>query len=77
MRGVSPSHKQILDLCVFENASESVDCIELPNIVVLHIAAHIRNHHIRNHHENCFEKSTNMPGISSIIREINVTISEF
>ena len=25
-----------------ENASESVDCIELPNIVVLHIAAHKR-----------------------------------
>ena len=32
--------------------------------------------HIWNHHEKCIQKSTNMPGIGSIIREIAVKISE-
>ena len=32
--------------------------------------------HIWNHHEKCIQKSTNMPGIGSIIREIAVEISE-
>ena len=32
--------------------------------------------HIWNHHENCIQKSTNMPGIGSLIREINVKSSE-
>ena len=39
--GVSP-HKNCIDLCVFENASESVDCIELQNISSVHIASHKR-----------------------------------
>ena len=32
--------------------------------------------YIWNHHEKCIQKSTNMPGIGSIIREIAVKISE-
>ena len=32
--------------------------------------------HIWNHHEKYIQKSTNMPGIGSLIREIDVTISE-
>ena len=32
--------------------------------------------HIWNHHEKCIQKSTNMPGIGSLIREIAVKISE-
>ena len=33
--------------------------------------------HIWNHHEKLFQKSTNMPGIGSLIREIDVKITEF
>ena len=32
--------------------------------------------HIWNHHEKYIQKSTNMPGIGSLIREIDITISE-
>ena len=32
--------------------------------------------HIRNHHEKCIEISTNMPGIGSLIHEIDVNISK-
>ena len=32
--------------------------------------------HIWNHHEKCIQRSTNMPGIGSLIREIDITISE-
>ena len=32
--------------------------------------------YIWNHHEKCIQKSTNMPGIGSLIREIDVKISE-
>ena len=32
--------------------------------------------HIWNHHEKCIQKSTNMPGINSLICEIDVKISE-
>ena len=32
--------------------------------------------HNWNHHDKCIQKSTNMPGIGSLIREIEVTISE-
>ena len=28
--------------------------------------------HIWNHHEKCIQKSTNMPGIESLIRKIDV-----
>ena len=33
-------------------------------------------HHIWNHNEKCIQISTNMPGIGSLIREIDVKISE-
>ena len=32
---------------------------------------------IWNHHDKCIQKSTNMPGIGLLIREIDVNISEF
>ena len=32
--------------------------------------------HIWNHHEKCIQISTNMPRIDSLIREIDVKISE-
>ena len=32
--------------------------------------------HIWNHHENCIQKSTNMPGIGSLNRDITVKISD-
>ena len=32
--------------------------------------------HTWNHHEKCIEISTNMPGIGSLIREIDFNISE-
>ena len=32
--------------------------------------------YIWNHHEKCIQKSTNMPGIGSLIREIDVKMSE-
>ena len=32
--------------------------------------------HIWNHHEECIQISTNMPGIGSLIREIDVYKSE-
>ena len=33
--------------------------------------------YIWNHYEKCNQKSTNMPGIGSFIREIHVRISDF
>ena len=32
--------------------------------------------HIWNHHEKCIQQSTNMPGIGSLIREIDIKMSE-
>ena len=32
--------------------------------------------HIWHHHEKCIQQSTNMPGIGSLIREIDIKISE-
>ena len=32
--------------------------------------------HIWNHHEKCIKISTNMPGIGSLIHEIDINISE-
>ena len=43
----------------------------LKNINILEV-----DEHIWNHHENCIQKSTNMPGNGSLIREIDVKSSE-
>ena len=32
--------------------------------------------HVWNHHEKCIQQSTNMPGIGSLIREIDMKMSE-
>ena len=32
--------------------------------------------HIWNHHDKCVQQSTNMPGIGSVIHEIDIKISE-
>ena len=32
--------------------------------------------HIWNHHDKCIQQGTNMPGIGSLIREIDINISE-
>ena len=34
------------------------------------------HYHIWNHHEKCIQKRANMPGIGSLILEIDVNISE-
>ena len=44
-------------------------CVKNVNILELH-------DHIWNHNEKCIEISTNMPGIGSLIREIDFNISE-
>ena len=37
----------------------------------------VKSHdHIWNHNEKCIQISTNMPGIGSLIREIDIEISE-
>ena len=45
------------------------DRSKIDNILEFHF-------HIWNHHEKCIKISTNMPGISSLISEIAVQISE-
>ena len=45
------------------------NCVKYIKIVEFH-------DHIWDHHEKCFQMSTNMPGIGSLIREIDANISE-
>ena len=46
------------------------------NIMIKNVEIVDFHYHIRNHHEKCIQLSTNMPGIGSVIREIDVNISE-
>ena len=48
---------------------KSNKCQQNVNIVEFH-------NHIWNHHEKCIQISTNMPGIGSLIREIDVKFKE-
>ena len=50
---------------------------------VIHLTNFVKNvniaefhGHIWNHHDKCIQQGTNMPGIGSLIREIDINISE-
>ena len=67
----------MLVLNAFHAAGESrrqvkklTNCIQNVKIVEFH-------DHIWNHHEKCNQKSTNMPGIGSLICEIDENIKTF
>ena len=73
---LSKTNTRILSVNTYHEAGESRRHVQ--NVTKFAKNVHLLelHDHIWNHHEKCIEISTNMPGIGSLIREIDFNISE-